>query len=215
MALDVTKIVETARQALTPVGSSLSDTWAALIGDRVTNWRLINAAALQAKVTAEIAALGLKIDRTKIPERFAIAWFEEATKQDEPDIQELFARLLVRAAAGDEDAADRRHLEILTRLTPKDAEVFHWYFAKERPDAQGYSTEYLVWGNVRSELGEDAWMSVEHLLVLGVLERRFDVVTHEAGFSGKDSWSASSDLAPTERGMSLYRACKPTELRNN
>ena len=58
----------------------------------------------------------MKVDRTQIPERYAITWFEEATKQDEPEIQQLFARLLARAAAGDEDAADRRQLEILHDL---------------------------------------------------------------------------------------------------
>jgi len=209
MSLDVTNIVESVRQTLAPAGATLSDTWAALIGDRVAGWRIKNAAAIQKAVAAEVATLGLRVDKVKIPERYAITWFEEATKQDEAEIQQLFARLLARAAAGDHDAGDRRHLEILTHLTPKDAAVFHWYFAREDPGIEKMSAEYLVWKSVKEELGEDAWLSVEHLMALGVLERRFDVVAREGGLMGKDAWTASTDLAPTERGLSLYRACNP------
>ncbi|RYD94262.1 MAG: hypothetical protein EOP61_21985 [Sphingomonadales bacterium] len=209
MALQITNIVESARQTLAPVGNTLSDTWAALIGDRVAAWRVKNAAAIQMAVDGEVKALGLKIDRAKIPERYAMTWFEEATKQDEPEIHQLFARLLARAAAGDEDAADRRHLEVLTHFTPKDAQVFHWYFAREAEGRQTFLAEHGVWADVRNELGNDSWMSIEHLLALGVLERRFDVVSREGGFMGRDEWAASADLTSTERGMSLYRACKP------
>ena len=52
-------------------------------------------------------------------------------------------------------------------------------------------------------------MSLEHLMALGVLERRFDIVAHEAGFTGKDSWMAAPELTPTARGMSLFKACTP------
>lgn len=209
MALEITNIVESARQTLAPVGNTLSDTWSGLIGDRIAAWRLKNAAAIQKAVEAEVKVLGLKVDRTKIPERYALTWFEEATKQDEPEIHQLFARLLARAAAGDEDAADRRHLEVLTHFTSRDAEVFHWYFSKEQEGTQAFSVEHKVWASVRNEIGNDAWMSIEHLLSLGVLERRFDVVARETGFMGKDEWTASAELTPTERGMSLYRACRP------
>lgn len=209
MGLDVTNIVESARQALAPIGATLSDTWAALIGDKVAAWRLKNAAALQRAVHAEVAALGLKVDRAQIPERYAITWFEEATKQDEPEIQQLFARLLARAATGDEDAADRRQLEILTRFTPMDAKTFAWLFEGADPGKHPSWPEYDAWRRAKDELGDGGWMSIEHLMALGVLERRFDIVAHEAGFMGKDHWIAAPELTPTERGMSLYRSCSP------
>lgn len=58
-----------------------------MIGDRATAWRVDNAAAIQKAVGAEAAALGVSVDQTRIPERYALVWFEEATKQDEPEIQ--------------------------------------------------------------------------------------------------------------------------------
>lgn len=43
-------------------------------------------------MNVEVGKVGLNLDRSKIPERYAFAWFEEETKQDEPENQELFAR---------------------------------------------------------------------------------------------------------------------------
>jgi hypothetical protein len=168
-----------------------------------------NAAAIQSAVADEVAGLNRTVDRVRVPERYAIAWFEEASKQDESEIQVLFARLLVRAAAGDTDAADRRHLEILSRFTPKDAEVFEWYFAQQPSSNTKFTPEHDVWRSVRTELGQDAWLSIEYLMTLGMIERQFDVITRETDFRGKEEVSSTVDLAPTERGMSLYRALRP------
>jgi len=122
--ISVGEIIKPIQETLAPVGNTLGDAWQALIGDRVGVWRLRNAAKLQTKVNDEVRALGLKLNTSRIPERYALAWFEEATKQDEDDIQDLFAKLLAKASAGDDDALDRRHIGILTQFTPIDAQVF-------------------------------------------------------------------------------------------
>lgn len=206
MGVNIADIVSVATKPLVPLGLTLSDTWAALIGDRVATWRLTNAAHLQAAAKVQMQALGLKLDHSKVPERYALAWFEEATKQDEPELHELFARLLARAAAGDDDALDRRHLEILTHLTPQDAEVFRWFVEDVASSPFSWEEEYKVWSRVKKELGEGSWMSIEHLMALGVIERRFDSVKKDEDYNG-ESWTALSELTATERGMSLYRAC--------
>jgi hypothetical protein len=226
MAVDITQILEPVKHALGPVGTSLSEAWSAVIGDRIAAWRLTNAAALQVAVNAEVSKLGLRLERSKIPERYAFAWFEEATKQDEPEIQQLFARLLARAAAGDEDAADRRHLEILTRLTPMDAKVMEWLFREAGyPPKHPSMGEYAAWKGARKDLGEAASISMEHLINLGVFERLFTLKqdgwvseweTIEPGtrigsfVKGlEDKLTIDSELSATERGMSLYKACAP------
>lgn len=221
MAIDVTQIVEPVRNALSPVGASLSEAWSAVIGDRIAAWRLKNAAQLQTAVNAEVAKLGLKLDRSKIPERYAFAWFEEATKQDEPEIQKLFARLLARAAAGDEEAADRRHLEILTRLTPMDARVMDWLFQNGGdPHRHAGMVEYEAWSRLRREVGEAASLSLEHLIALGVFERLYSIKGVESPFAREpsDSLEVHAELSATERGVSLYRACgahPPAEANRN
>jgi hypothetical protein len=223
MGVDVTKMIEPAKQLMEPVAATLSDTWAALIGDRVAAWRLKNAAALQIKVNEEVEKLGLQLDRSKIPERYAFAWFEEATKQDEPEIQELFARLLARAAAGDGDAGDRRNLEIVTHLTPMDAQVMNWMFANLMiPPGYASAEEYLTTHRLRSEFGPASSLSLEHLVTLGVFERVYSLKGDTWGLSSKigssarlDSiakdvlkrFSVKAELAITARGKSLRNAC--------
>lgn len=223
MAVDVTQIIDPAKQLVEPIATTLSDTWAAVIGDRVAAWRLKNAAALQIRVNEQVAKLGLQLDRSRIPERYAFAWFDEATKQDEPEIQELFARLLARAAAGEEHAFDRRHLETISRFTPMDAQVFEALFGPRRIAGEPSWDEYDVWKTLKEEIGADAELSLEHLIALGLLERTYNI-THDRSIGGfrdteeigrdfmKKITSALSIIAELEQtvlGTSLYIACAP------
>ncbi|MBV2150170.1 DUF4393 domain-containing protein [Sphingobium sp. AS12] len=177
MLIDPTEIVKGVSE---PFTNSLSDAWQWLLGDRIAASRLKNAAKLQVKVNAELANVGLKLVPAKIPERYAFAWFEEATKQDEPEIQTLFARLLAKAALGDEDALDRRHLEIVSRLVPMDAQIMNVIFSGEFATTHLSSEsevleirmpEPSLYMALKERLGPKAWQSVEHLLALGVLEK--------------------------------------------
>jgi hypothetical protein len=136
----------------------------------------------------------------------------------------LFARLLARAAAGDEDAADRRHLEILTRLTPMDAKVIEWFVRESGyPPTYPSMNEYQAWKRTKDELGEGASLSIEHLITLGVFERLYALKhdgyvdlwrTIEVGTpidrltkSLEDKLAIDCELTVTARGMSLYKAC--------
>ena len=137
------KLIDLARDLFGPVGSTLGDAWAIAIGDRMAGWRARNAMKYQPLLQQEAARLGLTINHAKIPDRYAFAWFEEATKQDEPEIQLLFARLLTRAAAeqqATERAPDRRLIDVLGRLTPADALLFQRLYSDlPFPDTGGYS----------------------------------------------------------------------------
>lgn len=237
MTLDIASIVAPAGKALAPVtGSTLSDAWQAIIGDRVAAWRISNAAKLQAKVHAVIEESGLKTVPTKIPERYASTWFEEATKQDEPEIQDLFATLLAQAAAGDKDALDRRHIETLSRFTPLDAVVMRSFYtaADERPrqatldgtvlDPDYERVEWEFHRELKEQHGPGAWQTVEHLTVLGVFERRIAVdrdsmrqlfshasVDRRAELSlpwHSNELELQTLVGATESGWSLHRALK-------
>ena len=186
MDLGISDIVKSLAEA-GPV-QALGDAWQAVIGDRIAHWRMRNAMALQIRANEEANRLGLKIDRARIPERYAIAWFEEATKQDEPELQTLFARLLARAASGDEDAKYRRHIEIMSRLTPVDAAIFDRVYSKHPfPGTGAYeSTQSILEPSTldRTKMGwprdwaqalienfhpGQAAKSIEHLIVVGLL----------------------------------------------
>jgi hypothetical protein len=231
--IDPREIIVTANEIAKPFAGTLGDAWAVLIGDRMAVWRLRNAIKLQEKVLVELKARGLALNPARIPDRYAFSWFEEATKQDEPEIQDLFARLLAGVAAGDPDAADRRHLEIVSRLVPQDASVLRYFFidapATRTPvkESEVLSDieidEWELFKGVRDTFGTGAWKAVEHLMALGALERRFKIdndsvdaalSTLQTDREGNvfPSWGLTRNLeiqpllAATETSLSLARA---------
>ncbi|MFT3976209.1 MAG: hypothetical protein QM688_03715 [Sphingomonas bacterium] len=234
MPIDVSDIVTVSAELTKPLGGTLNDAWQALIGDRVAAWRLKNAMDLQLKIHEELKARGLAVT-ARIPDRFAVAWFEEATKQDEPEIQQLFARLLAGAASGDVDAGDRRHLEIVSRFVPLDAEVMRFFFTSDaaqrtnsREDGILNDIEFEEWEMykaIREKLGDRAWQSAEHLLALGVTERRVTIdsdsvsaalMTLKSNHEGDvfPTWGSRPDIeirpiiGSTATGLSLARALR-------
>lgn len=223
MTIDVTKMIEPVQTALAPAGGTLSEAWAAVIGDRIAAWRLKNAAALQVEVNRQCAELGLKLDRAKIPERYAVAWFEEATKQDEPEIRILFARLLAKAANGDPAAGDRRLIEIVGRLTPLDARVLTWLFQKAGPPPRHPEIdEHPTWREAKALFGDGAGISMDLFVVLGIFERQY-YLRQEGSFSSYASvdglpmhrlaqeltgdLSVLPSLSASSLGLALYHAC--------
>lgn len=105
-------------------GGVLSDVWHGLIGDKVANWRLLRAADASEALGKELDRRGTSVNIDKIPERFAYSWFDKVTQEDEPEILELFAKLLANASEGNEDALDRKNIELVSQMSPKDAELF-------------------------------------------------------------------------------------------
>lgn len=215
-----------------PFTSSLSDAWQWLLGDRIAAWRIQNAAKIQVKVNAELAALGLKSVPANIPERYAFAWFEEATKQDDEEIQTLFARLLAKAAAGDDDAQDRRLLEIVSRMVPGDAAVLNYAYAaydeKDYLEGERYlGRDFKEWdltAALEKNLGSESLRSFEHLITLGVFERDTYLADVEdfvealrKELSGAPGWFRRPDLNTqsvtrlTLTGRALVRATSPTK----
>lgn len=239
MPVEISSIIEQGKELLAPAGTTLSDTWQALIGDRVAAWRITNAIKLQIQVNAELLASGLKLKESRIPDRYAFTWFEEATKQDKPELQTLFARLLARAASGDEDALDHRHLETVSRLTPLDAVILSdiYNYAVDATAGWGRKPEecereeHELHKSLKVARGDNSWRSVEHLQSLGLLERRTAVNKHSLeqvfrkasvdprrgislGMFGADLEMLVT-IVTTDTGWSLYRALREEEAADH
>lgn len=188
---DAGTIAGLTKDILSPVGNTLSDAWYGLVGDRVSTWRLKRLMEHQTIINAEATRKGLRLDTARIPDRFAFSWFEEATKQDEPEIQILFARLLLRAASGEADSSDRRLLGILSEMTPSDAAIFRRIYSKQPFPESGHYAEVAAIGT-QTDFGPDwprDWTlslleqyhpnavekSVEHLVTIGCLRKTYRV----------------------------------------
>jgi hypothetical protein len=220
VAIDPTDIVKSARDVVSSdaISGSLSDAWQAILGDRIAAWRLTNAAKTQIKVKKEFDRLGLRPNNNRIPERYAITWFEEASKQDEEEIQDLFARLLAQAAAGNEAALDRRNLEIVSRLTPDDAALFQ-ELADGGWGARRFKNTYC-WDEGRHFFTDKSTKvkverfnrSFEHLITVGILSRLTQseekLNDRSLTMGPRIQTIVNNIVIMTEAGRSLYEAVK-------
>lgn len=216
MPLLIGEIIKPIAAALA-VPATLSDAWHAVIGDRITVYRLNNMMKLQPKIFENARKYGLSLNTAKIPDRYAFSWFEEATKQDEEEIQELFARLLAQAAAGNEDAADRRHIEVIGRLTPDDAVALDYVFKRLAADREKAHEEtklfpggphhhigtvefdmYELFKAIQDRLKRDAVLAIDHLVVVGILSRS----RRETGIGGP----GKPAVYVNAMGVSLFEA---------
>lgn len=225
MSIDPTNIVKSAQTVVASdaVTGSLSDAWQAILGDRIAAWRLANAAKTQIKVQEKFDKLGLKPNTDRIPERYAITWFEEASKQDEEEIQDLFARLLANAAAGKEDALDRRNIEIVTKLTPNDAALFQelaegGWGARRQGNIYYWEEGRTIFNHKPTNVKIESFnRSFEHLITVGILSR---ITQAEERLNDRSlthgpriQTVVKNVVVLTETGRSLYEAVKETDAK--
>lgn len=229
------ELLELAKDFLEPVFETSKEGWNGLVGDRVSQWRIRNLLRARQKTLDEIERLGLKPNMSNIPQKYAFDWFEEVSKQDDDDIQTLFARLLARAGSEEEGAADQRLISVLGELAPFDAKLFLRLYSPRPFEGKGgysgepglvlyergYPFEWLV-SIFKSELGEAVAKSIENLNRNGCL----NIVSRYQPKFGRPynpptdfkniQWSnlvyeigeSVEQVVPTELGKALYRAVR-------
>lgn len=131
--------IEIARSLVAPILDTTTDLWGVALGDRIAAWRLRNVIETHRKLQDEAQAAGITLNVSKIPERFAVAWFEAASQQDEPDLQTMFARLLAGVAA-ERIAPDARLVRKLKDLEPADAIIFREFYSLTPEQAREINT---------------------------------------------------------------------------
>ena len=208
-AIDVVKSLVT----LGPVGESLADVYSVVIGDRIANWRLANAVESHKRVREIAEREGLVLNTDKIPPRFAYSWFEEASKQDHPKLQELFAKLLARSAAGSTDA-DERLILMLGRMAPEDAIAFELFYggdlrvrhrlAKLSQDAFKFHQK------LEAHIGIGAGKAISSLIAAGALEKSYGF--NERALSALSRLSLDTMGDQIRNAIEISESLDPTDL---
>lgn len=86
------------------VVSIATDLFGGLIGDRIRQWRTRNLVNSLAKTADMLKEKGIPLDKAKVlPMGEAYAMFENASKQDDPTVSELWAGLLANAMDPDSE----------------------------------------------------------------------------------------------------------------
>ncbi|MBX7457292.1 DUF4393 domain-containing protein [Qipengyuania sp. 1NDH17] len=214
------------------IGTTLSNVWQGVLGDRVAAWRIKNAMSYNEPIHRLAEERGLTINLDRIPESFAFSWFDKATQEDSPEIQELFAQLLANAAGGNEDAMAKRNVELVGRLSPSDAnllQAIYEEYASKYGDHQNGQCWLADWegfskNTAREDLSIES-ISYENMQNLGVLEVERVTSLHASklerwlrGQTGQDGGGfhthypvedailLSDEVYLTETGMSLLNA---------
>ena len=116
-------VTDAAKPIGAAIGGTLADIWQGILGDRVTAWRIRNAASINVRLGKYLETTEQALNLDKLPESVAYAWFQRATEADEPEIQDLFAKLLANAGIGNAEALKKRNIDLISRLTPDDARL--------------------------------------------------------------------------------------------
>ena len=181
------EVSETTKPLRSAIGFTLSDTWQAVIGDKVQAWRLLRASEVSKKLSAKLAESGVHARLEEIPERYAYTWFEKATQEDESEIQDLFAELMAQALKGEKDALDRRSVDLVSRLTPGDAYLFKHltsrFYEKPKWGRRSFKIDLRFLDIEMSRAGIVAEeRSMDSLLSLGVIRVVQEIGVNQAEF---------------------------------
>lgn len=85
-------------RAASGVMDTVSDVFGGLIGDAIREWRTRNLVSHLARTAEILKAKGVSLDKAKaLPMGEAYAMFEEASKQDDPTVAEMWSALLANA----------------------------------------------------------------------------------------------------------------------
>ena len=105
------------------IRESVNDVWGLILGDRLSYYRCANAMKLSKKLHEEAERLGGRINPDRVPDQFAYEWGEAATRKSDDTIQEMFARLLAKAAT-EGGSTDERLIYALNDISVEDAVLF-------------------------------------------------------------------------------------------
>jgi hypothetical protein len=199
------------------VGESLEELGQSLT-DRIRIWRMRNLLAAAQKAQATASQLSKPIEFRALPEGDAVRWLEGAAAEDDPDLQQLWAQLLLNAADQSHAARiDKVVVDILRQLMPLDAKIAEFLGQQGWSVFQNVSGGFSV-GRIANELHlsePDVWRSISNLWRLGclLLEQRVEVPTLPGASQFSSHLGAVHDKGATYRlspiGTALLESVKP------
>lgn len=115
------------------LGDTITTVWGGLIGDRLNEWRTRNLVSSLEKTAKILDAKGINLaDCCALPNGEMYSIFEGASKQDDPDLQKLWASLLANSMNPNGTEFRNELTSTLENLEPADARFFTFIAKVER-----------------------------------------------------------------------------------
>jgi hypothetical protein len=96
-----------------------------IISDKIRYYRTENAITLAMKTEERLKALNITTFRV-VPPKIAIPLIEQATLEDEPDLQVMWANLLAAAMGATEHDITKKYVSALSEMTSAEALLFEY-----------------------------------------------------------------------------------------
>lgn len=107
------------------IASIAGNAFGGLFGDKIRDWRTRNMIKTAAKTKLFLDQMGIPLEKTKaLPLGEFYQLFEEASKEDAPDLANMWSKLLASAMSDTEGNVEtKRHIKIIQQLSPGDASL--------------------------------------------------------------------------------------------
>jgi hypothetical protein len=163
---------------------ALRDIYNAVLGDRITAWRSTNLADVFRKyqeATKDLPPEGKRF----VAEKVGIRFLEEASLEDNPDLQKIWANLLAAAVSNQRPEVTPRYIAVAKELTLKEALFLKAVYDRRLKNPLSATIKLknaLQWGG-RERIVD----IVTHLISLGLVLRHEYSVTLSGGMSISDA----------------------------
>lgn len=179
-----------------------------IVEDKLTYVRAERAARLRVNYDIKMKEIGLQKPTREIPLKFAIPLIQSASLEDDDELQDRWAALLVNAANENSDVEPKRvYISILEQISPLEALILEKIYSLpyEQIQHNGVLTQKLPDVALIAEKGksDDSYPSPEVELALANLARLGCI-------SGRRTWGGSEvfpSVTPTLLGQKFVEAC--------
>ncbi len=101
------------------------DIWGGLVGQKLKAWRLKNTVNVFEQTAAKLNERGIDLEKLRtLSNAEMLALFDGSSKEDDRNIQDLWASLLANSLAPNGEAFDRKFVSVLTNMASGEARTF-------------------------------------------------------------------------------------------
>lgn len=194
-------------------GSFVTDA-VGVLADRLRFYRIERFFELRDRTLRRLAARGHDISHRTVPPNFALPLIENATLEEDPTLQELWAALLANAMDASQPEPRKAFVDIVTSLEPLDARVLNFLIHNEGWGADEWLSPELVGWTVAGLVEElrvnehDIRVSLGNLFRLGcIMSAKGQTLDEMDEIIGGLHTDIAAVYQPTWLGQALVVAC--------